>query len=159
MTLDPKALEAATDSGWRPIETRKGIYIASKTAHARRWRLLRLIGYPIISTWIDEAGEGESKDLNDLWERCLREASTAEVLVLNCERNEVLKGAWIELGAALIARVPVIAVGIEEFTVSKLQRIQHFRTMGEAVTFLKPMCNGVRFSELPPAPTAGGDEL
>jgi hypothetical protein len=46
---------------------RRGIYIASKTKHAARWLEYRAQGEPIISTWIDEAGEGASADLHDLW--------------------------------------------------------------------------------------------
>lgn len=134
---------------------RHGIYIASKTAHADRWKLLRdKIGYPIISTWIDEAGAGESQDLSDLWQRCIREASTAEVLALNREPGEALKGGWIELGAALACGVPVLAVGIEEFTVANDKRIRHFPSMKAIMEYLKPMCNGVRFSALKETPNA-----
>lgn len=104
-----------------------GIYIASKTKHAERWRYLRdKVGEPIISTWIDEAGEGESTDLNDLWHRCIREASSAELLILYREKEDILKGGWIEMGAALAAGVPVFAIGIEEFTVAKHDGIRHF---------------------------------
>lgn len=111
-----------------------GIYIASKTKHADRWRFLRdKIGEPIISTWIDEAGEGESSDLNDLWQRCIREASTARILILYREPGEVLKGGWVELGAALASDVTVYAVGIEEFTIAKDKRITHFSQMKSAI--------------------------
>jgi hypothetical protein len=112
-----------------------GIYIASKTKHADRWKKLRdVFGYPIISTWIDEAGPGESKDLNDLWYRCVREASTAELLIVYREPDEVLKGGWIEVGAALAAGVPVYAIGLEEFTIAKHDRLTHFPDMKAAMT-------------------------
>jgi hypothetical protein len=118
-------------------KARHGVYIASKTKHADRWRFLRdKVGLPIISTWIDEAGAGESHDLSDLWDRCIREASTAQHLILYREPDEVLKGGWIELGAALASGVTVFAVGIGEFTVAHDRRIQHFRTMKEAVAAL-----------------------
>lgn len=104
-----------------------GIYIASKTAHADRWRFLRdEVGQPIISTWIDEAGVGQSSDLNDLWRRCILESSTATVLIIYCEPGETLKGAWVELGAALASGVTVFAVGIEEFSIANDTRIRHF---------------------------------
>lgn len=110
-----------------------GIYVASKVKHAEMWRDLRTFeGMPIISTWIDEAGPGESADLNDLWSRCIREASTAAALIIYRRPDEVLKGAWVELGAALASGVPVFAVGIEEFTVAKDERIRHFPTLVEA---------------------------
>lgn len=126
-----------------------GIYMASKIAHATRWRLLRdKVGYPVISTWIDEAGEGESQDLSDLWRRCISEASTADVLVLVRENDEVLKGAWIELGAALASGVPVIAIGIEQFTVAHDRRIRHVQTVRAAMEILKPMVNGATYAAI-----------
>ncbi|UIK04874.1 hypothetical protein [Neorhizobium galegae] len=116
-----------------PQSHRRGIYIASKTKHADRWRRLREAGFPIISTWIDEAGAGESGDLSDLWRRCILEASTASALVLYREPADVLKGGWVELGAALACGVPVFAVGIEEFTIAKNKRIRHFATLHAAL--------------------------
>lgn len=111
-----------------------GIYIASKTKHADRWRFLRdQIGEPIISTWIDEAGPGESSDLSDLWHRCILEASSADILILYREPGDALKGAWVELGAALASGVIVYAVGIDEFSVAHDKRIQHFPDMKAAI--------------------------
>lgn len=92
-----------------------GIYIASKTKHADKWKNLRSCGFPIVSTWIDEAGLGETKSFQNLWLRCINEASTADVLIVyqeNCA--EVLKGAFIEVGAALASGKPVFAVGLPE---------------------------------------------
>lgn len=115
-------------------ETREGIYIASKTRHADRWRFLRdKVGEPIISTWIDEAGAGESACLDDLWRRCIKEASSCQVLIVYREPSDVLKGAWVEVGAALAAGIPVYAVGIEEFTIAKHSKLTHFPSMKEAV--------------------------
>lgn len=111
-----------------------GIYIASKTKHADRWRFLRdKVGEPIISTWIDEAGVGETHDFADLWGRCIFEASTAQVLILYREPEDVLKGGWVELGAALASGVTVFAVGIEEFTIAHDRRIRHFPDMKAAI--------------------------
>lgn len=128
-----------------------GIYIASKTKHAERWRKLRdVYGYPINSTWLDEAGPGESASLSDLWLRCIREASAASALVIYCEKDEVLKGAWIELGAALHAGVQIYAVGIEGFTVAHHPAIRHFPTMKDAMTAVKK--DGHALATLRPAP-------
>lgn len=88
-----------------------GIYTASKTIHAPMWRQWRDDGIPIISTWIDEAGPGESKNLSDLWLRCVSEASSAGLLIAYREKDEILKGTFIEIGAALHAGVKVICVG------------------------------------------------
>ena len=110
------------------------IYIASKTKHAERWRFLRdKIGEPIISTWIDEAGEGETTDHADLWRRCIAQAASADVLILYREPGEILKGGWIEMGAALAYDRPVYAIGIEEFTVAKDARVTHFPDMKAAI--------------------------
>jgi len=87
------------------------IYVASKTKHARRWVALRDTGVPIVSTWIDEAGPGESVSLQDLWVRCITEASTADAVLLYTEPGDGLKGALVEVGAALAFGVPVYVVG------------------------------------------------
>lgn len=90
---------------------RYGVYIASKTKHAAKWKALRDSGVPIISTWIDEAGEGETKSYEDLWRRCISEAMTAERFVIYAEPGEILKGALVEMGAAIAAGTPVFSVG------------------------------------------------
>lgn len=94
------------------------IYIASKTIHAPRWRDLRACGAPIISTWIDEAGKGESPDLSDLWMRCISESSRCRALVAYREPGEILKGTFIEIGCALSHRKPVFLVGFGDGTLS-----------------------------------------
>ncbi len=86
-------------------------YTASKTKHAPKWRALRDAGVPIVSTWIDEAGEGETSDYSDLWERCIREAVSAAVCIVYREEEETLKGALVEMGAALAAGREVRWIG------------------------------------------------
>lgn len=109
-----------------------GIYIASKTRHAHLWRDLRAAGAPIISTWIDEAGEGESADLHDLWDRCISESKGCKTLIVYREPEDVLKGAWVEIGAALASGKPVYAVGLSGFTISKYRGIKHFPSLADA---------------------------
>ncbi len=87
------------------------IYIASKTIHAPKWRRLRDEGYNIISTWIDETGEGQS-NYRELSVRCIREIRQSDFLILYCEPNEVLKGANVEAGVALAFGLEVRCVGI-----------------------------------------------
>jgi hypothetical protein len=89
------------------------IYTASKTRHAPIWRDLRTAGVPIVSTWIDEAGPGETASFDDLWIRCITEASQAGALIVYAEEGDVLKGAFVEVGAALGHGVPVFAVGTQ----------------------------------------------
>jgi hypothetical protein len=108
------------------------IYTASKTKHAHLWRYLRAAGAPIISTWIDEAGEGESADLHDLWERCISESRDCKTLIVYKEPEDVLKGAWVEIGAALAAGKPVHAVGLHGFTISNYRGIKHFASLADA---------------------------
>lgn len=92
------------------------IYMASKTAHAWLWRRLRADGFPIISTWIDEAGKGETACFTDLWRRCVDEAASADAVIVYRQPDEVLKGAFVEVGAALAVGTPVYAIGCDEFS-------------------------------------------
>lgn len=102
------------------------IYTASKTVHAPRWREMRAAGWSVISTWIDEAGAGETACFEDLWKRCIGEAASADAVLLYREPGEVLKGAFIEAGAALASGKPVHAVGCAEFSfVSHPLVVQH----------------------------------
>ena len=72
---------------------------------------------------LTKPAKGESADLNDLWSRCIQESATGDALVLYREDDDTLKGAWVELGAALAANRPVYAVGIESFTISNFSGI------------------------------------
>lgn len=90
---------------------KRGIYVASRTKHAAMWKQCRAEGVPIISTWIDEAGEGETANFGDLWLRIQKEVVGAERLVFFAENGDFpLKGALIEVGMALAAGVPVYLV-------------------------------------------------
>lgn len=95
----------------RGAEHPPSIYTASKTKHAHKWRALREQGFNVISTWIDEAGLGESESLEDLAHRCISEASGADLFILYCEPGDVLKGALMELGAALASHAEIYVVG------------------------------------------------
>ena len=107
-TVEEAVLFRAEQSS--PVPPCGGIYIASKTRHADKWRALRASGTTILSTWIDEAGTGETQDFADLWIRCVREAATCDALVFYAECGDVLKGAFVEVGAALAAGRPVYIV-------------------------------------------------
>ena len=87
-----------------------GIYVASKTKYAEMWRLLRA-HMQINSTWIDEAGEGQTASYSELATRCLNEVEKSCAVVLYCKPGDVLKGALIEVGAALALGIPVYCVG------------------------------------------------
>ncbi len=87
------------------------IYTASKVRHAQMWKSMRDNGIDIISTWIDEAGPGESMDMVDLATRCIKESSEADALLLYGEVDEILKGALLEVGSALASGKKVYCVG------------------------------------------------
>lgn len=114
-----------------------GIYPASKTKHAGMWRELRKQGYPIIGTWIDEAGEGESASYEELSLRCISECRSAAVTILFCQYDETLKGALIEVGIALAAGRSVFCVGGNNETMSRVFRKhanwREFETIEEAI--------------------------
>lgn len=87
------------------------IYTASKVKHFEKWIDLRKNGYAIVSTWIDEAGEGQSVDYTELSERCIKEIRDCDFLLLYCEEGEILKGALIEAGIALAFGKEVRCIG------------------------------------------------
>lgn len=88
------------------------IYIASRAsipARSAMWRDFRdLRSVKIISSWIDEAGEGETASFAELWDRIMCEIYACDRLVLYAEQSDFpLKGALIEVGIALGMRKPV----------------------------------------------------
>lgn len=82
------------------------IYVASRASipeRAAMWRKLRDdYGYPIVSTWIDEDGPGQTADMAELWDRIHEEIITARSLILYAEPGDFpLKGALVEVGIAI----------------------------------------------------------
>lgn len=88
------------------------IYVASRTHHAELWKAWRAEGHNIISSWIDEAGAGETKDLSELWNRIVNEVRSCNALVIyaGSENDFPLKGAYVEVGVALALNIPVSLV-------------------------------------------------
>lgn len=88
------------------------IYVASRASIPERgamWRHYRSLGAPIISSWIDEDGEGQTGDFGELWARIENEIARSEALVLYAKDGDFpLKGALIEVGIALGMSKPVI---------------------------------------------------
>ena len=130
------------------------IYTASKTVHAPKWRALRAEGWPINSTWIDEAGQGETECFTDLWRRCVSEAGSASAVLVYREPGEVLKGAFIEVGAALAKGVPVHAVGCGEFSFVNHELVTQHDTLDAAMRCL-PGAEVTHAREVTAAPTRG----
>lgn len=98
---------------WRHGTAASGaIYIASRASIPERsamWRRFRdHDGVDITSSWIDEAGEGQTASFAELWDRIEREIGAATRLVLYAEQDDFpLKGALIEAGIALGMGKPV----------------------------------------------------
>lgn len=111
---------------------RRGIYIASKAKHGDRWKAFRDAGHPIISTWIDECGEGQTADFHDLWQRCVTEAAQAAVTIVYHEEGETLKGALLEAGAALSHGRRIIVVGDPPGTWVKHRNVSRTATIEQA---------------------------
>lgn len=88
------------------------IYIASRTYRAAKWRRLRDIeGWQITSSWIDEAGTGESTNLGNLWSRVEAEIAGSKLFILYVEMEDFpLKGALIEVGMAIATPIPICIV-------------------------------------------------
>jgi hypothetical protein len=90
------------------------IYVASRASVPRRaamWRALRSEGWPIISSWIDEAGPGQTADQGEQWARITAEVTGAAGLVLYAEPEDFpLKGAFVEVGMALGVGLSVVVV-------------------------------------------------
>jgi len=81
-------------------------YVASRAsipARSAMWRDLRDgYDYHITSTWIDEAGEGETACNTELWQRIENEIRISDGLILYAEPDDFpLKGALVEVGMAL----------------------------------------------------------
>lgn len=76
------------------------------------WRAYRAQGANIISTWIDEAGPGQTASFVELWDRIHGEIRRCDRLVFYAEtlHDFPLKGALVEVGIALGMGKPVWVV-------------------------------------------------
>lgn len=90
------------------------IYVASRASYPElpaMWRALRDQGWPINSSWIDEAGEGETACMTELWQRIEHEIQNSVGVLLYVRPEDFpLKGALIECGMALGLQKPVALV-------------------------------------------------
>lgn len=94
----------------------RGVYVASRVSRAEMWKKYRAQGRPIVSSWIDEAGEGETDSFRELWSRLhYKEIAAARGLVFYGNVADApWKGALVEVGIALGAGKPVAAVIVGE---------------------------------------------
>jgi len=107
-----KAAHGDKQPASRPNRPR--VYVASRASLPERvdmWRAYRAEGADILSTWIDEAGEGETDSFGELWSRIEAEIRAADRLVLYAELEDFpLKGALVEAGMAIGMGKPVFVV-------------------------------------------------
>lgn len=98
------------------------IYVASRASVPERpamWRRYREQWRPereIVSSWIDEAGAGETASFEDLWDRIVSEVLSSDRVIVYAEPDDFpLKGAYVEVGVGLGAGLPVSVVlpGVE----------------------------------------------
>lgn len=93
------------------------IYIASKAEYRPAWREWRAKGLTFTSRWIDIDDKYIGRtlppeyDFTELWTHCVEDVVNADVLVLYCASEDVLKGAILELGVALAMNKPCFVVG------------------------------------------------
>jgi hypothetical protein len=62
------------------------------------WRTLRGLGYPVVSTWIDEV---EPNTMRDLWTRITDETRAAALVLYAPPENAPWEGAFVKVGMAL----------------------------------------------------------
>jgi hypothetical protein len=125
------------------------IYCASKAKHAAWWRALRAAGVPIIATWIDwsrnhDGGEPTADEWQRHWERCINEASAADILLFVAFEDERQCGALLEAGAALAAGKRCYVVSPHWWSVANHPRCRIFRTLEDAVTAVMAAVAGER---------------
>ena len=101
-----------------PLRAKMTLYVASRASIPERsamWRDLRdRHGWPIISTWIDEAGENETDNMSELWSRIAGEIHRSSGLLLYAGSGDTpLKGALVEVGMAIAFEKPVAIVARE----------------------------------------------
>lgn len=107
-------------------ESKKTIYVASKTKFAPIWKKFRSEGYPIVSSWLDEADKTNS-NLTELWKKNIEESSSCGVLVyfaeiptgITSKKETVSNGGLVEVGSALSNDIPVVWDAMEYPTICK----------------------------------------
>ena len=92
-------------------EKQTSIYPCSKVRRKDMWGELSE-DFPIKATRLSE--QSESIDFSLLWSRCIEEIKSSAALVCYAELGDELKGAAVEVGAALASGVPVFLVGSAE---------------------------------------------
>src|SRR4051794_7463617 len=82
------------------------VYPASKSRHWPFWQALREAGVPIAASWPDAdfnhtGGEPTADQWRRHWQRCVDEASAADITLMFAQEGERQMGALVEAGACL----------------------------------------------------------
>jgi hypothetical protein len=90
----------------------KPIYIASKVKHAHKWKLLQKRGVLFNCAWLNITEEHlNSAAYEKLWDCIIADVKNCAALILYVEKDDVLKGALIEVGVALACGIPIYVIG------------------------------------------------
>jgi hypothetical protein len=110
------------------------IYVASKSRHHAWWQALRAAGVPIVASWIDasfnrDGSEPTPDGWRQHWEKCIREASAADITLAYCRSDENQNGALLEIGSALAAGRWVYLVSDHDWSWRHYPRVRSFNTL------------------------------
>lgn len=91
-------------------------YTAGKIWHAPKFQMLRDMGWPVNSRWIDLDPVADEHFIthqkDKLWQLCLEDVCNSSFLLLYCEdMQEEQRGALVEIGMAMAFGKPIYVVG------------------------------------------------
>ena len=118
------------------------VYVASKSRHWPWWCALRSAGIAITSSWIDAPFNhtgGEPPDWGLHWQKCIDEASAADVVLCFAQEGENQNGALIEVGAALARGRSVFLIAPYAWSWAHHPQVRRFDTLAAAVEAIAAM--------------------
>ena len=115
------------------------MYVASRTQFAGLWRSLRSAGLPIAASWIDSEDSATGAEVARFSDSRLREATSADALILYNEDADAPTTALLEAGAALAAGKRVVSVGPRLTSLGREGHPNwlHYDTLPEAIRSLR----------------------
>ena len=104
---------------------------------------------PIVASWIDAPFNHNGNELTQdewtaHWEKCCREASEADIVLMFACAEERQNGALIEIGCALGAGKQVYLVSPHNWSWKEHPRVRVFDTLEAAVTAIMAAAAGER---------------
>jgi hypothetical protein len=125
------------------------VYCASKSKHWPWWQALRAAGLDIRASWISwshnmDDSEPTADEWASHWQRCVQEASAADVVLVYARSDERQNGALIEMGAGLAAGAQVFLVSDSPWSVANHPRVRTFPSLADAVAAICAAADGER---------------